>query len=144
MENSIRSQKCKDCGMEVEWRLTNDGRLNKRGDPLKLPYEVRTGSQHRCQAYFDRVGRKDYKTSSNADKARGIDCKFCKGKIMFSEDQRSASGKMIPLEMDGSTPHDCPNKPSSSSSYSSRGGGGGGGVGRGGKEEGDELLSFDE
>jgi len=103
---------CKDCGEQVEWKPTNDGRLNKRGDPLQLPFEVGTGRQHRCQAYLDRM-RKDYGGSSNAEKAKGVMCRNgCGTRIMFSADQRSpTSGKMIPLEMDGSTPHQCPNKP---------------------------------
>jgi hypothetical protein len=77
--------------------------------------------------------RQEYRKLPNAEKSKGVPCKFnCGARIMWSDDQVSASGKPIPLEMTGE-PHNCPNKP----------GYRGGGVNREASRQYSNQLSFD-
>ncbi len=98
-EQTIRI--CRDCGNQIIWLPTNDGRSNRWGEPLHLPYNYPDKSFHRCDEYLERVGSQ-YRRMPNREKDGGIPCKVCGAPITFSEDQRSAhTGKMIPLEISG-------------------------------------------
>ena len=97
---------CRDCGGQIVWR---EGR-NRQGETKFFPFDYppigansnnnsNNYERHRCDEYNERRGSQ-YKSMSNADKAKGIPCRVCGAPITFSEDQRSPhTGKLIPLEL---------------------------------------------
>ena len=105
MENKT-VQVCRDCGDRIIWLPTNDGRRNRWGQPLHLPYNYPdTSIFHRCEEYLERIGSQ-YQGMPNKDKSKGIPCRICGSPITFSGDQRSSeTGKMIPLELTGEPHH---------------------------------------
>jgi hypothetical protein len=85
--NKIRL--CKNgCGVQIY--------LNKvSSSPVKwLPYDSKTGTFHQC-----------------IKRPSKYSCKYCNDAITFNENRRSSTGKVIPLNLQDLSPHNCPNNP---------------------------------
>lgn len=97
----IRS--CKYCNGKIMWKEDPSGATRDDGTPKNLPYNAEAPyERHRCQQ-FKQQAPNQYKSMPNREKSKGIRCKICNDgtMIMFSDDQKSKSGKFIPLEMTG-------------------------------------------
>ncbi len=108
---------CKYCKGKIKWLPAPDGSLRDDGTPKNLPFNAYPPfDRHRCQQFSQQQQQQgqgqssQYRNMPNRQKSEGISCKFCGKPIKFSADQKSVSGKFIPLEM-GGEPHQCPNKP---------------------------------
>jgi DNA-directed RNA polymerase subunit RPC12/RpoP len=104
----IRS--CKYCNGKIMWKEDPSGATRDDGTPKNLPYDASPPyERHKCQQFKQQQtssSPQQYKEMPNRDKSKGIRCRICNDgtMIMFSDDQKSKSGKFIPLEMTGE-PH---------------------------------------
>lgn len=105
-----QKSRCRFCNQAIRWTDDPTGATRDDGTPKRVPLNAYPPfDRHRCSQFAGQAGK--YKNMPNRDKSKGVACRSCGAPIMFSEDQKSKSGKFIPLEMDSSTPHSCPNRP---------------------------------
>ena len=100
----MSSLACRLCGQAIKF---DDKHVSQRTGK-RIPLDVETGEPHDCPARNSQQQMQQQRQQSQQQQRRYLQCsKGCGNEIYFDANNKSQSGKWIPLDKDTGLPHQC-------------------------------------
>ncbi|MFL6365877.1 MAG: hypothetical protein ACJ719_11835 [Nitrososphaeraceae archaeon] len=100
----MSSLACKLCGVPIKF----DGKHISQRTGKKIPLDIETNEPHDCPARRDQQQQVQPQTQQQTQQRRYLQCnKGCGQEIYFDPNNKSQSGKYIPIDKDTGLPHQC-------------------------------------
>ena len=96
---------CRQCGQPI----TFDNKHISQRTGKKIPLDIATNEPHDCPVWRDQPQQQQQVQQSQQTQRRYLQCnKGCGQEIYFDSNNKSQSGKYIPLDKDTGQPHQSP------------------------------------